>query len=117
MYERNVLDVEEVMSALDAMIAAAEKRRRSMSVAVVDAWGGLLGALRMDGASSQSLQYAIKKAYTSARVGSNIREFRERLIDRAGIAADFGDPEFVVARGGGVVVLEGQGDAVLGESA
>ena len=61
MYERNVLDVEEVMSALDAMIAAAEKRRRSMSVAVVDAWGGSLGALRMDGASSQSLQYAIKE--------------------------------------------------------
>jgi uncharacterized protein GlcG (DUF336 family) len=114
MYERPVLDVDEVMAALDAMAAAAEKRNRVMSFAVVDGWGALLGALRMDEASTQSLSYAIKKAYTAAKTGSNIGEFRDRLLERSGIAADFGDSNFVVARGGGVVAREPGGRTVLG---
>jgi uncharacterized protein GlcG (DUF336 family) len=114
LYERPVLDVEETMIALDAMVATASMQSRSMSVAIVDAWGGLLGAMRMDGASTQSLQYAIKKAYTSARIGSNLGEFRDRLIERSGIVNDFGDPSFVVARGGGVVVRAVSDRTVLG---
>jgi uncharacterized protein GlcG (DUF336 family) len=102
LYDKPVLDVEDVMLALDAMVATAAMQGRQMSVAIVDAWGGLLGALRMDGASTQSFQSAVKRARRAASSGSGapIRHSDRTLLGGIGIGGANGDEASAVAEAG-----------------
>jgi len=115
MYEKLVLDVGDAMTALDAMLLEAPKQStRPMALAVVDEYGDLLGFMRMDGTPPNSTQFAVRKAYTSARMRADLGDFRTRLKDRGGAISDLGDTGLVVAAGGGVVILQPANGAVLG---
>jgi len=115
MYDKLVLDVGDAMTALDAMLVEAPKlSSRPMAMAIVDEYGDLLGFMRMDGTPPNSATFAVRKAYTSARMRSDLGDFRARLAGRGGAVADLGDAGLVVAAGGGAVILHPADGSVLG---
>lgn len=108
MFERPVLDVEECLAALDAMVAAAS---RPMSFAIVDDQGDTVCFARMDGSPPRNRKYALDKAYTASRMRMDLSEFVERRKGRS--AASYGDPRFVDNHQGGVVIVApGAGEVV-----
>jgi uncharacterized protein GlcG (DUF336 family) len=108
MFERPVLDVEEALAALDAMIAAAS---RPMSFAIVDDQGDTVCFARMDGSPIRNRTYALDKAYTASRMRMDLTDFVERRKGRS--AASYGDARFVDNRQGGtVIVAPGSGEVV-----
>lgn len=70
--------------AVKAVLAAAEAKARAnkwtMSIAVVDAGGDLLGFVRLDGASAGTAQIAQGKARTSARFGRPTKVYADRVL-------------------------------------
>ncbi|RAI43602.1 GlcG/HbpS family heme-binding protein [Rhodoplanes roseus] len=86
--------------------------KRPICVAVVDGTGHLLGFSRMDGAPLRSIQIAIGKAYSSARLGVNTDAFLERLHREKVTAADFCDDKITSLPGG--AVFKSQDGAVIG---
>ena len=58
----------EAAAAIEAVRAELARRRDTAVVAVGDAYGELVGLLRMDAAPVSAVQVAINKAYTSARM-------------------------------------------------
>jgi glc operon protein GlcG len=57
----------EAQRAIDAVRQAAEGKGHAPTVAVADAWGELIGLLRMDGAPVSTVTIASNKAWTAAR--------------------------------------------------
>jgi glc operon protein GlcG len=57
----------EAQRAIEAVRQAAEGMGGAATVAVVDAWGELVGLLRMDGAPVSTVTIASNKAWTAAR--------------------------------------------------
>ena len=113
MYEKSLLDDVDAMTAVEAMLAAAPGRTdKPLAVAVVDEYGDLMGFARMDRATPFACQYAIKKAYTAARMRSDLRALGASLSAQGRSVAEFADPNLVSSQGGGLVILH-QG-AVLG---
>ena len=114
MYTRPLLDVDECMGALDAMLAAAAGAQGPMALAIVDEYGDLLALACMDGASPFVRDFAIKKAYTAARMRADLRDFAERRRTQGRSIADYGDAKFVGAMRGGVVLQRSPDGHVLG---
>jgi uncharacterized protein GlcG (DUF336 family) len=115
MYEKLVLDVSDAMDALDAMVKAAPQQSQSpMAMAVVDANGDLMGFMRMDGTPPHSMRFATGKAYTAARMRTDVSDFAELLKSRGGTVANLGDPRLISARGGGVVIAAPGDGGILG---
>lgn len=105
MYERPLLDVSDAMAAVEAMLEAAPGASdKPLAVAVVDHWGDLMGFARMDRATPFACQYAIKKAYTAARMRSDVRGLGESLRSQGRSVAEFADPSLVSSMGGGLVI-------------
>ena len=114
MYDRQVMDVEDALLAVDAALdAASAEGAGTLAVAVVDDNGDLVAFARTDGTPIFGRRHAIRKAYTASRVGADLSEFAARRAERSMTAADFGD-EFVGAAHGGVVVRAGGQGAVIG---
>jgi glc operon protein GlcG len=63
------LTLAEAKAAVRAGVAEAEARNAKVSVAVVDAAGGLLAFARMDGARGHTVDLALQKARAAASVG------------------------------------------------
>ncbi len=57
----------EAQRAIEAVRQEAERRGVAVTVAVADAWGELVGLLRMDGAPVSTVTIASNKAWTAAR--------------------------------------------------
>lgn len=115
MYQKPVLDVSDAMAVLEAMLnAAPNTSSKPLGMAVVDEHGDLLAFARMDGTPPFPAQFAIKKAYTAARMRSDARGLRERFRAEGRSVADFGDPNLVLAMGGGIAIVAPQSDHVLG---
>ena len=72
-------DVKKMMAAC---IAEAEKNKWSVSVAIVDEGGFLLGFHRMDGAPPISTEVAFGKARTSALTKRPSKFFEDRVKER-----------------------------------
>ena len=77
MIERKSLGLEEARRIIDAMVEyySVTKPGRLGAHAVVDNVGDLICFAKMDGARPLHTEMAIKKAYFSAKMGSNTRDF------------------------------------------
>ena len=114
MYERQVMDVEDALRAVDAVLdAASAEGAGALAVAVVDDNGDLVAFARTDGTPAFGRRHAVRKAYTASRVGADLSEFAVRLAERGMSVADF-DAGFVGAAHGGIVVRAAGHGAVLG---
>ncbi len=113
MYEIEILDLSQCLDALEAMLREAQTiAARPVAAAVVNEYGELMAFARADGASPAVQDFAVKKAYTAARMGADLRDFRAGLEQRGRSVADYGDPNLVGMAAGGVVVATAGG--VLG---
>ena len=114
MYDRQVMDVEDALRAVDAALdAASAEGAGPLAVAVVDDNGDLVAFARADGTPIFQRKHAIRKAYTASRVGADLSEFAAYRAGRGMSAADFDDGFVGAAHGGVVVRAAGQG-AVVG---
>ncbi|MCY4582090.1 MAG: heme-binding protein [Chloroflexi bacterium] len=114
MYDRQVMDVEDALRAVDAaMEAASVEGAGPLAVAVVDDNGDLVAFARADGTPVFQRRHAVRKAYTTSRVGADLSEFAAERAQRGMSAAEF-DGEFVGAADGGVVVRAAGQEAVVG---
>ncbi len=112
MYERQVMDVEDALRAVDAVLAAADGDGAGpVTVAVVDDNGDMTAYARMDGAPSFHRKHAVRKAFTASRVGSDLAEFAAYRAAAGLSATDYGE-ELVAAAYGGVVTRDGSGNVV-----
>ena len=113
MYDRQVMDVEDALRAVDAVLdAASAEGAGPLAVAVVDDDGDLVAFARADGTPIFQRRHAIRKAYTASRAGADLTAFAAERARRGMSAADFGEG-FVGAAHGGVVVRTKQ-DAIVG---
>ena len=96
------------IAAIEAVRAELDRRRDTAIVAVCDAYGELIVLLRMDGAPVTSVQVAINKAYTAARMRRASRAIGDMIRDPArGVAASFFGDARIVGWAGGMPVLDG----------
>ena len=111
MYERAVLGMDDARRAIDAVLEQAlQDPAHPVAVAVADPDGDVIAYARMDGAGHLPRDMAVRKAYTSARMGADTGPWSERM-GAAGIdLKDLGDPRLagfaggVCVRSGGAVV-------------
>ena len=97
------------------MLRAAQAQvKQPMAFALVNDYGELMAFARMDGAAPAVREFAIKKAYTSARMRADLNEFRAGLERRGRSVADYGDPNLVGMAAGGAVIRDAETSAVLG---
>jgi glc operon protein GlcG len=114
MYDRQVMDIEDALRAVDAaMNGASAEGAGPLAVAVVDDNGDLVAFARADGTPIFHRRHAIRKAYMASRVGADLGEFAAERAQRGMSAADFGDG-FIGAAHGGVVVRAAGHGAVVG---
>ena len=107
MYERKVLELDEVMKAVQAMIQAVPKGSRPISIAVMDDRGDLICLVRMDGAHSFTNELALRKAYTSARRRIDTSKLGKHLQESDWNITDYGT-DYTVIPGGIVIVKPGE---------
>lgn len=112
MYERRVLGLEEARRAIDAVLAvAASDGGGPIVVTVVDPDGQMIAFAAMDAAGHLPRSMAVRKAYTSARMGSDSGRYGERMRQAGIDLKDLGDP--MVTGFAGAVCLRA-GSAVVG---
>jgi glc operon protein GlcG len=110
MFEITLLALPECMAAVRAMLESAPAGAKGrMAFAVVNEHGELMAFARMDGASPAVSDFALKKAYTSARMRTDLKAFRAGLEQRGRTVADYGDPKLVGMAAGGVAIAAGDG--------
>jgi uncharacterized protein GlcG (DUF336 family) len=115
MYETVYLELPECLRAVTAMLQAAQtSASQPVAVAVVNEYGELMAFARMDRAAPAVCEFAVKKAYTAARMRADLRDFRAGLERRGRTVADYGDANLVGMAAGGVVIVGAEGNAVLG---
>lgn len=113
MYDRQLMDVEDALRAVDAAIdAGSAEGAGALAVAVVDDNGDLVAFARADGTPIFQRRHAIRKAYTASRAGADLSEFATYRAKRGMSTADFDDGFVGAAHGGVVVRTAGQGDVV-----
>lgn len=106
MLERRCLDYGDAAGIVSRIVERARQDGLpAVSVAVVDDRGDLLASARMDGASSHTMNLAMNKAYTAARMRRSTRDFRERMPKLETRTAWYGDPRFTGLDGGIMVVV------------
>lgn len=100
----------EARVAIDAIRSALLARGKTAVIAVVDAHGETIALLRMDGAPLSSVNVALNKAYSAARLRRPSGETgrRVRHAETGFDIAYYGDPRYVGWGGGLPVLVEGQ---------
>ncbi|WP_246792134.1 GlcG/HbpS family heme-binding protein [Burkholderia perseverans] len=114
MQTKPVLTIAETTRILDAARAEAEKQAWTVSVAVVDDGGHLLGMLRLDGAGPISSEISIGKARTAA-LGRRESKAYEDMIN-GGRTAFLGAPIVTPLEGGVPVIVDGHVVGAVGVS-
>ncbi len=99
----------EAQLAIEAIRTELLKRGHAAVIAVADAYGELIGLLRLDGAKLPSIQIAANKAWTAAREQKPTRELGQaaRHPTDGFDMAYFGDPRYIGWGGGLPVVIDG----------
>ncbi len=99
----------EATQAIEVIVAEASRRGVALVVAVADAYGEIIGVLRMDGASLSSVNIAQHKAFTAAREGQPSGAIGAQTRDpKHGYDISFhGDARYVGWGGGMPVIVEG----------
>lgn len=110
MYQREMLGLEEVQRAAQAMIQEAQKSKGSglpIALAVVDFEGHLLTVARMDGARDFNMSMAIRKARTAARWRRDTSIVRDRTRKNGFSVREFGS-EYTIVPGGVIITKPGE---------
>lgn len=84
--------------------------------ALVDAQGELLCFERMEGAPVRTINIAIAKAYTAAKMGCHTQQFRQRLQNENLRCSEFMDSKLCALPGGVIQPLYDQHTVALGIS-
>jgi uncharacterized protein GlcG (DUF336 family) len=104
-------------AAAQAIVAGcarhAATRRQSHAIVVVDAGGGEIAALRMDGNRSGVMDFALAKARAVAAWGFST----SAMADAARGTPGFATAPQVVTVAGGVPILSADGNSLLGAAA
>jgi glc operon protein GlcG len=104
------LDAQAAQAIVAGCVAHSGARNQSHAIAVVDAGGQLLAALRMDGNGYGIMDFALAKARASAAWGSTTAGQAEGARGTPGYA----DAPHVVTVAGGVPVFSADGSERLG---
>ncbi len=99
--------------ALDAIVQATLDAGFVVSIAIVDRYGDLVAARRMEGARPRWMRASIRKAYSSAVMDRDTDDFHEEIVRRDLQIAYYGDPQ-LTALPGGIVVLDARGETIVG---
>lgn len=97
------LDYSEAKKIVDAIVAKAQALQKAVVIAVADPHGDVLAFARMDGVGLPSMQIAMNKAWTAARLRKPTKDVGDRLQKEGFDIAYYGDPR-VVGWGGGIPV-------------
>jgi glc operon protein GlcG len=104
------LDARAAQAIVAGCVAHSTGRNQSHAIAVVDAGGRLVAALRMDGNGYGIMDFALAKAGAVAAWGFPTARMAEAARETPG----FGDAPHVVTVGGGVPVWSADGRERLG---
>lgn len=108
MFQREILGFEEARTAVDAVLAEADKvPNRPVAVAVVDPNGDLICCARMDECYPHIIHMAIHKAYTAARMIRDTKILNERQRECQWGTYDWADSGFSAVEGGCCFVKPG----------
>lgn len=110
MKQINSLGHKEAELAIQVVKAEAERRKKTIVIAVGDAHGELLALLRMDGAPLPSTVIATNKVWTAVRERKPTFEIGRQSRDpQTGFdLRNYGDPRYLGWGGGVPVVLNGE---------
>jgi uncharacterized protein GlcG (DUF336 family) len=115
MFGTTLLGLPECRVAINVMLRDAERDvQQPMAFAIVNDYGELMAFARMDGSTPAVRDFAVKKAYTAARMRADLKDFRAGLEQRGRSVADYADSGMVGMAAGGVVISEPGSGAVLG---
>jgi uncharacterized protein GlcG (DUF336 family) len=109
-----MIGADEAKGALDAAIREATSDGVPMSFAVVDAYGEVVAAARMDGSPARVLRHAIRQAYTAGLMQRDTVEFKKQLQERDGNLDEWGDAMLTTLPGGVVISYEGEVIGAIG---
>jgi glc operon protein GlcG len=104
------LDARAARAVIDGCVQHAAAQRQSHAIAVVDAGGQLVAALRMDGNGFGIMEFAITKAQAAAAWGFATARMAEGARETPG----FGDAPHVVTVAGGLPIFSADGRERLG---
>jgi glc operon protein GlcG len=75
-----------------------------MSFAIVDTYGEIVAAARMDGSPARVLRHAIRQAYTAGLMHRDTVSFKKQLQERDGNLDEWGD-EMLTTLPGGIAII------------
>jgi len=120
MFQQTSLGLAEAERARDAILAALTTADSPIALAIADEHGIPILLLRQDGAPARMLSRARSKAYTSANLGLDTVDFRDRHVKaRQRTLADWGDPMLTTLQGGLAIMVNNRivgGIAMSGNS-
>ena len=102
--DTKMLTADAVKSLLASAEATAKQNKWNVSIAVTDAAGDLLGFLKLDNASTGSVQIAQGKARTAARFGRPTKVYADRILTDT---LTFLSVDGLVALQGGLPIIVG----------
>ena len=102
--DTKMLTADAVKSLLASAEATAKQTPWTVSIAITDAAGDLLGFLKLDNASSGTVQIALGKARTAARFGRPTKVYADRILTDT---LTFLSVDGLVALQGGLPIMVG----------
>lgn len=103
MTSHHSVSLEQARSVVSVIMGAAKDDSLELAVAVTDRGGELLCFERTDGCGLPSIQVALSKAFSAARLKQSTREFLKDAYDLANLA----DSRYTSYPGGFPVMQEG----------
>ena len=99
------IDYSEAKKIVDAIVTKAMALQKAVVIAVADPHGDLLAFARMDGVGLPSMQIAMNKTWTAARLRKPTKDVGDRLQKEGFDIAHYGDPR-IVGWGGGIPLFK-----------
>ena len=103
-----MLTMKQVQAAMNAMTEKAmQTPGEPVAMAIVDAAGNLEAYAKLDNLRIFSRRHALRKAYTSAVLGTDSGSNSARLHSQGRSISEFGDPQLTHGQGGLVIMKDG----------
>ena len=111
---KRMIDAGEAQRVIDAAMREATRDGVAMSFAVVDPYGEVVVAARMDGSAARVLRHAIRQAYTAGLMQRDTVEFKKQLGERDGNLDEWGDAMLTTLPGGVAILFDGEVIGAIG---